>query len=314
MRGHIWALVALAGVAAAAGVARAQADPKAVVAVANGRKVTLGEVDALLRTRQLPADTTEADLTRLRYEAACMLVDGILWEQYLQKNGPKIDKAEVDRRLAELAAIVKKAEKSMDDYYKETGQSEASVRAGIVSVLQWDAIARSKVSDAQVRRYFDEHPDYFSHTLVHASHIVYKVAPDATAEQKQEARKNLLAIRANVAAGTIDFAEAARRFSQDATAKDGGDLGPAFPRHGFMPEGIAKAAFGLPVGGVSDVVESEYGLHLIKVTGRELPKSGQPPTFEEVKDEVREVCSQNLRQATMQQLRQAVNVKFNLPR
>ena len=65
-------------------------------------------------------------MKQLRYEAACLLVDGALWEQYLQKNGPKIDKAEVNKRFAELEEAVKKAGKSMAEYYKDTGQTEAA--------------------------------------------------------------------------------------------------------------------------------------------------------------------------------------------
>jgi parvulin-like peptidyl-prolyl isomerase len=312
MRWHIWALAALTGVAAGVGTAAAQSDPKAVVATANGHSITLGEVDAVIKSRPPAPGITEADIKQLRYEAACLLVDGALWEQYLQKNGPKIDKAEVNKRFAELEIAVKKAGKSMTDYYKDTGQTEATVRAGITSILQWDAIVRTKISDAQAKHYYDENKDLFDGVQVHASHIVFKVAPNATAAEKQKARQDLLAIRAHVVAGTLDFAEAAKRYSQDATAPQGGDLG-TFARKFVMPESIAKAAFALPVGGVSDVVESEVGLHLIKVTERK-PGEKQPMGFETIKEQVRELCGEELRQAVMQQLRQAAKIQFNLPK
>jgi peptidyl-prolyl cis-trans isomerase C len=312
MRWHIWALAALAGVAAGAGTVGAQTDPKTVVATANGHGVTLGEVDAVVKARPQPAGTTELEMKQLRYEAACLLVDGVLWEQYLTKNGPKIDKAEVNKRFAELEAAVQKAGKSMADYYKDTGQTETTVRAGILSILQWDAIAHAKISDEQVKRYYDDNKDVFDGVQVHASHVVIKVSPNATAADKQEARKNLVAIRAHVVAGTLDFAEAARRYSQDSTAEQGGDLG-TFPRKFVMPESIARAAFALLPGGVSDVVESEYGLHIIKVIERK-PSSQQPMAFDAVKDQVRELCAEELRMAVMQQLRQSAKIQFNLPR
>jgi peptidyl-prolyl cis-trans isomerase C len=313
MRGHIWALAALAGLAAAAGTAGAQTDPKAVVATANGHGVTLGEVDALIKSRPPTANTTEAEMKQLRYEAACLLVDGVLWEQYLQKNGPKIDKAEVNKKMAELEEAVKKAGHTMAQYYADSGQTEATVRAGITSVLQWDAIAKAKLSDAQLRRYYDENRDYFDRTTVHARHVVFRVGPNATEAERQQAREKLLAIRAHVVAGTLDFAEAARRYSQDTTAEQGGDLG-TFPRKFVMPESIARAAFALQVGAVSDVVQSEYGLHLISVVERKGPEPGKAPEFEAVKDEVRERCADELRLAVMQQLRQAAKIQFNLPK
>jgi parvulin-like peptidyl-prolyl isomerase len=313
MRWHIWALAALAGVAAAAGTAGAQTDPKTVVATANGHSVTLGEVDAVISARPQPANTSEAEMKQLRYEAACVLVDGLLWEQYLQKNGPKIDKAEVNKRFAELEGAVKKAGKSMADYYKDTDQTEATVRAGIVSILQWDAIARAKINEAQLKRYYEENRDYFDRVTVHARHIVFRVPASAPDSERQEAREKLLAIRAHLVAGTLDFAEAAKRYSQDTTAEQGGDLG-TFPRKFVMPESIARVAFALPVNAVSDVVQSEYGLHLITVVERKGPEAGRAAGFESVKDEVRERCADELRLAVMQQLRQAAKIQFNLPR
>src|SRR5262249_43153147 len=119
--------------------------------------------------------------------------------------GPKIDKAEVNKKMAELEEAVKKAGHSMAEYYKDSGQTEATVRAGITSVLQWDAIARAKLSEAQLRRYYDENKDYFDRVTVHARHVVLRVGPNATEAERQQAREKLLAIRAHVVAGKLDF-------------------------------------------------------------------------------------------------------------
>jgi peptidyl-prolyl cis-trans isomerase C len=309
MRSHIWALAALAGLAAA-GTVCAQADPKAVVATVNGRNITLGEVDAVLQQRESPANMPEADKQQARFEAACLLVDGVLWEQYLQKNGPKIAKAEIDKRFAELVQAVKKAGRSMDVYYKDAGQTEAGVRAGITSMLQWDAIARAKINDTDLRRYYDQNRDLFDQVQVHAYQIVRKLPPHSPPAEVQKARDELLAIRAHILAGEFDFTEAAKRYSQDPTSAQGGDLG-TFGRKMNWPESITRAVFALPVNVISDVVETEYGLHLFLVTEHKAPQ--QPPTFETIKDTVREFCAGELRLAIMQQLRQSAKVQFNLP-
>jgi parvulin-like peptidyl-prolyl isomerase len=315
MRLHIGALAALAGaawMAAAVGGARAQAEPKAVVAAVNGQSITLGEVDAVIKARgPLPVEISADTRKRLQFDVVCMLIDGRLWDEYLQKNGPKIDKAEIDKRVAELEAEVKKNKKTMADYYKDSGQSETSLRSGIQAALQWEEIAKSKITDADVRRYYDENKDYFDEVLVRASHVVLKVTKNAPEADKKAAREKLQAIRANVVAGKIGFAEAAKRYSQDQTAKDGGDLG-TFPRKMVMAESIAKVAFSLPVNGISDVVETEYGLHLIKVTER---KPGEKPSeFGKIKDAVRDLCSAELQLAVMQDLRQAAKIEINLPK
>ncbi len=314
MRLHIGVLAALAvaALAAAAGNASAQADPQTVVATVNGRAITLGEVDAAIQARgPLPVEISADTRKRMQFDVVCMLIDGRLWDEYLQKNGPPIDKADIDKHVAELEARVKKYGKTMEDYYKESGQSETSLRAGFQTALQWEAIAQGKISDADVRRYYDENKDYFDEVLVHASHIVLKVGKNAPEADKKAAREKLQAIRADIVAGKIDFAEAAKRFSQDATAADGGDLG-TFPRKMVMAESIAKVAFALPVNGISDVVETEFGLQLIKVTERKA--SEKPSEFEKIKDLVRDLCSAELQLAVMQQVRESAKIEINLPK
>ncbi len=311
MKWHIWALAALTGVGGAVTAARAQADPKTVVATVNGQTVTMAEVNTVLKARPLPVELPEAKKKEMVAQVVYMLIDGRLWEQYLHKNGPRVDKAEVEKRMAELREAVKKAGKTMDDYYKDSGQDEAGVRAGIVSVLQWDAIARAKISDADVKRYYDENKDFFDGVTVRASHIMLKVPANAPDADKQAARDKLLAIRAHVVAGQLDFAEAARRYSQCVTAPDGGDLG-LFPRKMVVDENIARAAFALPVNGVSDVVATDYGLHLIKVTERR--PGDQPSDFAKIKDVVRDFCTEELRLAVLAQQRKAADVKITLPK
>jgi peptidyl-prolyl cis-trans isomerase C len=314
MKLHIWALAAMTGVAGlvtAAGPARAQADPKMVVATVNGQTITMAEVNAVLKARPLPVEVPESKKKEVVYQIVCMLIDGHLWDQYLQKNGPHIDKAEVDKHMAELREGLKKQGKTLDQYYKDCGQDEASVRAGIVSVLQWDALAHARISDADVKRYYDENKDFFDGVTVRASHIMLKVPANAPEAQKQAARDKLLAIRAHLVAGKLDFAEAARRYSECVTAPEGGDLG-MFPRKMVVDENIARAAFALPVNAVSEVVQSDYGLHLIKVTER---KAGdQPSNFEKIKDVVRDFCTEELRLAVLAQQRKAADVKITLPK
>jgi parvulin-like peptidyl-prolyl isomerase len=312
MRLHIWALTALAGaLVAAAGTAHAQANPKTVVATVNGQTITMAEVDTVLKARPLPVEVPKAQKDQMVYQIVGMLIDGHLWEQYLQKNGPRMDKREVDKRMAELEQAVKKAGKTMQDYYKDSGQNESQVRAGILSVLQWDAIARARIGDADVKHYFDENKDFFEGVTVRASHIMLKVPANAADADRQAARDKLLAIRAHIVAGKLDFAEAAKRYSQCTTAPEGGDLG-LFPRKMVVDECIAKAAFALSVNDVSEVVQSEYGLHLIKVTER---KAGeQPSDFEKIKDVVRDFCTEELRMAVLAQQRKTADVKITMPK
>ncbi len=98
---------------------------------------------------------------------------------------------------------------------------------------------------------------------VHARHILVKAGSYATPEQKAEAKKQAEALRKRAAKGE-DFAELASKHSDDQiTASNGGDIG--FLKKGTMPESFDEALFSMEVDEISDVVETTYGFHVIKV-------------------------------------------------
>jgi peptidyl-prolyl cis-trans isomerase D len=98
---------------------------------------------------------------------------------------------------------------------------------------------------------------------VRARHILIKAGSYATPEQKAEAKKQAGALRKRAAKGE-DFATLASKHSGDQiTAKNGGDIG--FLRKGTMPESFDETVFAMKVDEISEVVESSYGFHVIKV-------------------------------------------------
>ena len=100
---------------------------------------------------------------------------------------------------------------------------------------------------------------------VRVRHLLIKVAPDADEAAIAEARATVERALSDVKAGG-DFAEVAERYSQDATAANGGDLGFA-PRGAFV-QPFEDAAFTLKVGEMSDVIRTRFGFHLIKTEAR----------------------------------------------
>jgi parvulin-like peptidyl-prolyl isomerase len=102
---------------------------------------------------------------------------------------------------------------------------------------------------------------------IRASHILlmYKGSMRSTASRsKDEARAEIEAIKGEIDAGG-DFADIAAEYSDCPSARDGGDLG-SFGR-GMMVAEFEHAAFALPIGEVSGVVETPFGYHLIQRTG-----------------------------------------------
>lgn len=152
---------------------------------------------------------------------------------------------------------------------------------------------------------------------VRARHILIGVASEsgepgdwekATPEQKAQARKTLTEIRKKIMSGA-DFAELAEKNSIDkGSAARGGDLG--FFTRGQMVPPFEKVAFTLPVGQISDIVETRFGLHLIQV---EEKKAATKLRFEEVEDDLRDYLFQAAQQKAFESfstgLRKSSDVK-----
>jgi peptidyl-prolyl cis-trans isomerase C len=316
MTGRKWTLgigAGLAALAALAAMAAAQTQSKAkqpVAALVNGETITLGEVDALLQ-HQLPPATPPSELQRrqMQLEALTMLIDDRLVQQFLHKNGPPVAPAEVAKRLSELEAGLKAQGRNLNDFLRENGQTPDQLKAEIVKMLQWAGFVRRNITEADLKRYYEENKDYFDQIKVRASHIVVRVAANASPAEIQAARAKLENLKQEIASGKIDFAEAAKKYSQCPSAAEGGNIG-YFSRKYTIQEPIAKAAFALKVGEMSDVVQSDYGLHLIKVTDRKA--DGKASNFEQVKNDVRDTCAMELMNNLVAQQRQVARIEIKL--
>ncbi|HRO60923.1 MAG TPA: SurA N-terminal domain-containing protein [Burkholderiaceae bacterium] len=134
----------------------------------------------------------------------------------------------------------------------------------------------------EVRAYYEQNKArYTTAEQRRASHILITVDPGADDAAKSAAREKAEALRAKLEEG-VDFAALAEAESQDSgSAPSGGDLG--FFSASMMVKPFADAAFALEPGAVSEVVETEFGFHLIKVT--EIRPGAQRP-FETVRSEI----------------------------
>jgi len=118
----------------------------------------------------------------------------------------------------------------------------------------------------QISEFYKKNPERFQQgERVRASHILVAVPQNADAATKAKARAKAEGLLKRIKAGE-DFAALAKENSEDpGSAIQGGDLGPPFPR-GQMVGPFNDVAFKLAPGMVSDVVETQFGFHIIKVT------------------------------------------------
>ena len=119
---------------------------------------------------------------------------------------------------------------------------------------------------------------------VTASHILIRASPDATSGMRTEARRRAAGLLDDIRGGA-DFAKLAQAHSEDTgTAASGGLLG-AFPR-GRMDPAFEAVAFSTTPGEISDLVETSFGFHIIKVDEHQ---AARMPPLDEVRADVREL-------------------------
>ncbi|TYO98675.1 peptidyl-prolyl cis-trans isomerase D [Geothermobacter ehrlichii] len=156
-----------------------------------------------------------------------------------------------------------------------------------------------------IEKYYRRHMDLFDiPEQVRASHVLIRVPRDADEKTRKEKRKLAEKVLEEAKAGK-DFAELARTYSDDkASVAKGGDLG--YFKRGTMVAPFEKAAFALQPGELSDIVESPFGYHVIKVTG--YIEAGVKP-LEDVLDEVKSGLRKELaRQLAFEKAMDAYNI------
>lgn len=144
------------------------------------------------------------------------------------------------------------------------------------------------VREREVRRYYKKNTEsYVTPPQIKARHILLKLPPDSPEETLTEKQQQLEKLLTQIRSGK-SFEELAREHSEDGTAADGGDLGWFKP--GEMVPAFETAAFALAPGEVSDIVQSPFGLHLIKVDElkEEITKS-----LDEARDEITGILAES---------------------
>jgi parvulin-like peptidyl-prolyl isomerase len=323
------ALVGLAGLVRAQGMSSAlppavatgaRSPEQAVAVLEGGQIIPLADLEAALRVGGSSVGPVPEPLRRQhQIEVLGRLIDSRLLRLFLEKEAPPVSNEEVERRLGEMQNGLNYQGKSLEEFCHDTNQTLAQLRSAVADHLRWSKWATTRISDADLESYYRANKDYFDEVKVRASHVVIQVpqvpteAPPADKQraesEKARARAQLLEWRQQLLEGKTTLEELAKGHAGDPLPVVGGELGP-FPRKWFN-EAFERIAFALPVGEVSDVVETEYGLHIIKVTERQ---AGNPSDFARIKEKVREALLEEKRQQILNEKRREVKIQpFDLP-
>ncbi len=179
-----------------------------------------------------------------------------------------------------------KAQKiTVDELRKETRSNLL-----ISKMLDQEITPQLTVKPSDISAFYEKNPDKFQQPeSIRASHVLIAVPQAADAPTRQKARAKAEDVLKQAKAGA-DFAKLAETYSNDASKSHGGDLG-YFPK-GQMVPAFEAAAFALKPGGLSGVVESPFGYHIIKLTDR---KPAHTVPFGEVSSRIEQFLQQEMR-------------------
>ncbi len=197
------------------------------------------------------------------------------------------------REIAELrlapeayAAQVKLPADALQQYYdgnRKLFELPEQVRAEYLTLSRDALIAQAAVGDEEIKSYYQSHADRFKvGETRRASHILIRAAKDVPEAEAKVARAKAEEVLALARKAPGDFAKLASQYSQDpGSAEKGGDL-DWFGRGG-MVKAFEDAAFALKEGQISEVVRSDFGFHIIHLTG---VRPERVKTIEDAKPEI----------------------------
>jgi len=268
-----------------------------VLAKGEGVEVKQGQLDESLvtikstaasRGRPIRPDVEE----RLEREVLQRLIN----IQLLLGRASEVDtvngKAEAEKRLSLLAERAG-SEAALARSLTAVGLTPDKLRAKLIEESTAQVVLERElgieVTEDEVKKFYDENPAKFEQPeMVRAAHILMRTSNPTTNEefspdQKAAARRKIEELRERALKGD-DFGALAREFTQDELSRDN-DGEYTFPRGRMVPV-FEATAFSLPAGKISEVIETRYGYHVLKVYEKIPAKTVE--LTEEVAAEIRE--------------------------
>lgn len=187
---------------------------------------------------------------------------------------------------ADFAAKVQVTDADLEKFYQTQAERFRSIESADIEYLVLDTAALQKsinLPEQDLKTYYEQNMQRLAGKEERrASHILITAAKDAPAADRTKARAKADELLAAVRKSPKSFADVARKNSQDpGSAAKGGDLD--FFAKGAMVKAFEDAAFTLKKGEISDVVESEFGFHIIELTDIKAPKA---PSFEAMRPQL----------------------------
>lgn len=287
-----------------------------IVATVDGEPIYADEVqqtadaqEKMLRYQHREdSERLEKELARLKHSILGSLIDKHLLLNEFKRIGGVLNSEAIDKDMDSILQDSFKGDR--DAFAWEIAQNgitlerfrQLRAELSIMTAMRSHIAGEITLTDAEVRDYYDKHSQQWG------APVQVKIRTLTLPSDQENARKVAEDLRQKIAAGSMDFAEAARAHSQDSHAEADGawDWTPVTN----YSDHIRKAVTKTPKGQISEVIDQGVSLIILRVDDRRTPA---PPDFEEVKakaaDALREEISQKRVAARLNELREKADIQ-----
>jgi peptidyl-prolyl cis-trans isomerase C len=272
--------------------------PDPVIATGTGFEIKRSQLDDAFMTYSMSVEANGGSIPEeQRSDVRSNLLQHLIVTRILTQKATAEDKKLTQELVDENIAAARRdapSPEAFDAKIKASGMTLDQVRARAYEeqlarrVLERDTTNGVTISDATAKNFYDENPTKFKQPEeVRVAHILISTQTPMTQqplppEQKKEKEKLAKSLRARAVQGE-DFAMLVKQYSDDPGSRDkGGEY--TFPRNQMVPE-FEAAAFSLKTNQISDIVETQFGYHIIKLLEK-FPAKHLP--FTEVDSKIKE--------------------------
>jgi peptidyl-prolyl cis-trans isomerase C len=269
-----------------------------VIARVNGEDVKKRSFDQMVSTiearagQPIPAERRDEILRG----ALDQLVVYTLLSQESRNRHIRVEDSEIDQKVQQLRSQFPN-QQAFDQALKSRGMTmdslkqDARVDLSVTKLMDAEMAGQAAATEQECKDFYAKNPERFKQEeAVRASHILIRVDEKADAAAKKRARTEIDEVLKQARAGA-DFAKLAQQHSQDGSAAQGGDLN-YFPR-GQMVPAFDKAAFALKPGQISNVVQTQFGYHIIKVTDH---RPARTVSYDEASGQIKQFLTEQRKQ------------------
>lgn len=295
--------------------------PEDVVVTVAGKDITHGEVmqgvqmTLMQMSRQVPPQQLQQMAGQIYKNVSDTLIANILLTQAAETSSLAVSDDELAAEIAQIEANAPDG-MTLQDALKENEIDFDEWKQNLREQMLVRKLVEEKTADVpeaaavDVASFYEENVDSFKvPETVTASHILLAFTPEDTDETKAEKKDDLAQIRDQIAAGA-SFEELAAEKSDCPSSQRGGALG-TFTR-GQMVAEFDEVAFTLEPGALSDIVETQFGYHLIKVTDHQM---AGVRSLSEVKDQLQQYLTGQKKQeallAYIEELKEKSDVTYH---